>query len=154
MFTRPGKLTVCYWTWPFSSWIFPLNMVNFHGFLLTFSRPGNAILCPLSSTVHPIAWPVDRHWSPNMIHAGESGLSENGVYQISWWISGSQGFSHSETSSLYHVISTINHRNQPLSCHGESMDLELPYFQTKPAGWCWLEPWHFSWLSFWKVGIF
>jgi hypothetical protein len=34
------------------------------------------------------------------------------------------------------------------------MDLELAYFQTKPAGWWWLEPWNFSWLSFWKVGNF
>ena len=25
-----GKLTVCYWTWPFSLLVYPLNTVNFH----------------------------------------------------------------------------------------------------------------------------
>ena len=28
-----GKLTVCYWTWPFSSLIYPWKMVMFHSFL-------------------------------------------------------------------------------------------------------------------------
>jgi len=28
-----GNLTVCYWKWPFSSWIYPLKMVIFHSYV-------------------------------------------------------------------------------------------------------------------------
>ena len=33
-----GKHTKSYWKWWFSSWIYPLKMVIFHRFLLTFTR--------------------------------------------------------------------------------------------------------------------
>ena len=38
MFLPSGKLTVCYWKWPFISWIYPVNMVIFHSFLLVYQR--------------------------------------------------------------------------------------------------------------------
>ena len=38
MWLPSGNFTVRYWKWPFSSWIFPLNMVIFHSFLYVYQR--------------------------------------------------------------------------------------------------------------------
>ena len=55
MLVPSGKLTVCYWKWPFSSLIYPLKFVSFHVFCM-FTR--GYVLKPLIS---------DPRWS-NHIH--------------------------------------------------------------------------------------
>jgi len=77
-----GKLTKNYWTWPFSSWIYPLKLVIFHSYVkspegniwdcIELDQKINHALRRVQAVPHVVqvtrppmvsGWAASRHWS-------------------------------------------------------------------------------------------
>ena len=72
-----GKHTKSYWTWPFSSWVFPWKMVIFHSYVAVYQRVTMDLNDPRIDLPWSVSWvwatQVEKAWPCEQSNGSRSG---------------------------------------------------------------------------------